>query len=399
MKTNSKYTKSIIALFASLLSVKGAMAQDAAVTAPAVSEKMSVWSSGAGIIMVMTIVILLAVIFILGKIVRTLVEEDTYDTAKKMKANKGLLSLIVLTLISFSAQAQDAVAAAAPKGVSLTFGLETTVFWTLAGVLVFEFIILMILCYVLYTFLVRKGLIKAFDMSANLPAWMQWNKMTGNDLPFEKEKDYLIDHDYDGIQELDNGMPPMLKYIFVITIIFAVYYLVDYHVLKASPLQLAEYEIQLEKGAADKLEYLKKAGASVDENTVTLLADASMIDGGQKIYATNCVACHGDKGQGGVGPNLTDKFWIHGGGIKDIFKTVKYGVPDKGMRAWQSEIKPADMQAVASYILAKLGNTNVAGGKAPQGVEYVAAAAVDTAPADSASAAPATPTVDSAKAK
>lgn len=394
MKTNSKYTKSIIALFASLLSVQGAMAQDAAVTAPAVSEKMSVWSSGAGIIMVMTIVILLAVIFILGKIVRTLVEEDTYDTAKKMKANKGLLSLVVLTLLSFSAQAQDAVAAAVPKGVSLTFGLETTVFWTLAGVLVFEFIILMILCYVLYTFLVRKGLIKAFNMSANLPAWMQWNKMTGNDLPFEKEKDYLIDHDYDGIQELDNGMPPMLKYIFVITIIFAVYYLVDYHVLKASPLQLAEYEIQLEKGAADKLEYLKKAGASVDENTVTLLADASMIDGGQKIYATNCVACHGDKGQGGVGPNLTDKFWIHGGGIKDIFKTVKYGVPDKGMRAWQSEIKPADMQAVASYILAKLGNTNVAGGKAPQGVEYVEAAA---APADSAAAA--IPAVDSATAK
>ena len=296
--------------------------------------------------------------------------------------------------MSFSAQAQDAVAAAAPKGVSLTFGLETTVFWTLAGVLVFEFIILMILCYVLYTFLVRKGLIKAFDMSANLPAWMQWNKMTGNDLPFEKEKDYLIDHDYDGIQELDNGMPPMLKYIFVITIIFAVYYLVDYHVLKASPLQLAEYEIQLEKGAADKLEYLKKAGASVDENTVTLLADASMIDGGQKIYATNCVACHGDKGQGGVGPNLTDKFWIHGGGIKDLFKTIKYGVPDKGMRAWQSEIKPADMQAVASYILAKLGNTNVAGGKAPQGVEYVAAAAAT--PADS--AATTTPAVDSATA-
>jgi cytochrome c oxidase cbb3-type subunit 3 len=394
MKTNSKYTKSIIALFVSLLSVKGAMAQDAAVTAPAVSEKMSVWSSGAGIIMVMTIVILLAVIFILGKIVRTLVEEDTYDTAKKMKANKGLLSLVVLTLLSFSAQAQDAVAAAAPKGVSLTFGLETTVFWTLAGVLVFEFIILMILCYVLYTFLVRKGLIKAFDMSANLPAWMQWNKMTGNDLPFEKEKDYLIDHDYDGIQELDNGMPPMLKYIFVITIIFAVYYLVDYHVLKASPLQLAEYEIQLEKGAADKLEYLKKAGASVDENTVTLLADASMIDGGQKIYATNCVACHGDKGQGGVGPNLTDKFWIHGGGIKDLFKTIKYGVPDKGMRAWQSEIKPADMQAVASYIIAKLGNTNVAGGKAPQGVEYVAAAAAT--PADS--AATTTPAVDSATA-
>jgi len=396
MKTNSKYIKSIIALVASLLSVQGAMAQDAAAAAPAVSEKMSVWGSGAGIIMVMTIVILLAVIFILGKIVRTLVEEDTYDTAKKMKANKGLLSLIVLTLISFSAQAQDAIAVAAPKGVSLTFGLETTVFWTLAGVLIFEFIILMVLCYILYTFLVRKGLIKAFNMNANLPTWMQWNKITGNDLPFEKEKDYLIDHDYDGIQELDNGMPPMLKYIFVITVLFAVYYLVDYHVLKASPLQLAEYEIELEKGAADKLEYLKKAGASVDENTVTLLTDASLVAGAEKIYITNCVACHGDKGQGGVGPNLTDKFWIHGGGVKDIFKTLKYGVPDKGMRSWQSEIKPADMQALSSFILTKLANTNVAGGKAPQGVEYVAAAAP---PADSASVGTATPTVDSATAK
>jgi cytochrome c oxidase cbb3-type subunit 3 len=108
------------------------------------------------------------------------------------------------------------------------------------------------------------------------------------------------------------------------------------------------------------------------------------------------VACHGDKGQGGVGPNLTDKFWIHGGGIKDLFKTIKYGVPDKGMRSWQSEIKPADIQAVSSYILKTFGGTNVAGGKAPQGVEYTGEAAV--APASDSTQA-AMPAVDSTKAK
>ncbi len=392
MKTNLKYNKSILALLLSTCMASSAMAQDAT---PAAVEKLSVWNSGTGILMLLTILILLAVIFILGKILKTLIEEDTLETARKMRSNKGLISLLVLTFATFTANAQEAVNAVAPSGPSMTFGLETPVFWTLSGVLVFEFIVLMVMCYILYTFLLRKGLIKPF--TSTLPQWMQWNKMMGND-PIEKDAELLMtDHDYDGIQELDNGMPPMLKYIFVITVLFAAYYLVDYHVIKASPLQIAEYEAQLEKGAADKLEYLKKAGASVDENTVTLLTDESMLSAGQKVFATNCVACHGDKGQGGVGPNLTDKFWIHGGGIKDLFKTIKYGVPDKGMRSWQSEIKPADIQAVSSYILKTFGGTNVAGGKAPQGVEYTGEAAAAAPASDSTQAA--MPAVDSTKVK
>lgn len=395
MNTISKYIKGLALLLLANLSNFNLMAQDAA---PSVApEKLSVWTNGGGILMVCTIVMLAAVIFILGRILRTLIHEDTIEIYKAKKSGKGLTSLLILTFFSLSAQAQDAAtAAAAPAGPSTVFGMESIVFWTMAGVLVFEFIVLMVLCYVLYSFLLRKGLIKGVASGASsLPKWLQWDALMGNDTPMEKEKDLLFeDHDFDGIQELDNGMPPMLKYIFIATIIFAFYYLADYHIMKTSPLQIAEYENQIREGEQQKAEYLKKAGASVDENTVTLLADASMIDAGAKIYTTNCVACHGDKGQGGVGPNLTDKFWLHGGDIKSVFKTIKYGVPDKGMRAWQSEIKPADMQAVSSYILGKMANTNVAGGKAPQGVEYIPQAEAKT---DSTGAAK--PTADSTATK
>ena len=372
-----------------------AHAQDAAAPAPVAAEKLSIWTSGAGILMVATIVILMAVIYILGKIVKTLIEEDTLQVARNMKAKKGLLTVLVLLGSTFITHAQDA-AAAAVDSVPMVFDMEATVFWILLGVLVFEFVVILVLCFILYTFLVRKGLIQPFRNV--MPKWMQWNTMMGSDKPIEKEAEQLIDHDYDGIQELDNGMPPMLKYIFIATIAFAVYYIADYHVFKTSPLMIAEYEAQIEQGELDRLEYIKKAGASVDENSVTLLDDATMLAGGEKIYVQNCVACHGDKGQGGVGPNLTDPYWIHGGDIHSIFKTVKYGVPEKGMRSWQSEIKPADMQAVVSYIITSFGNKNVAGGKAPQGELYNAAPAAGAAdstkaatPADSTNAVPAKP--------
>ena len=376
MNTISKYIKGLAFIVFANLFTNNSFGQDAATTAVA-PEKLSVWTNGGGILMVCTIVMLAAVIFILGRILRTLIHEDTVEMYKAKKSGKGITATLILTMLTLSSQAQDAAVSAAPAGPSTVFGMESIVFWSMAAVLIFEFIVLMVLCYVLYSFLLRKGLIKGVASGAStLPKWLQWDFLMGNNVPVEKEEALLFDdHDFDGIQELDNGMPPMLKYIFVATILFAVYYWVDYHVLEASPLQIAEYENQLREGEIQKAEYLKKAGASVDENTVTLLADASMLDAGAKIYTTNCVACHGDKGQGGVGPNLTDKFWLHGGDIKSVFKTIKYGIPDKGMRAWQSEIKPADMQAVSSYILKNMANTNVAGGKAPQGEEFVPEAA------------------------
>jgi cytochrome c oxidase cbb3-type subunit 3 len=368
MKNNKHLFRfGFITLLALILSLQ---ANAQSTPAPITPEKLSVWTSGAGLLMIATIVVLMAVIYILGSIVKTLVEEDTLETARAMKAKKGLLTILILVSSSMTTMAQDATLAV--DRVPMILDMEATVFWVLFGVLFFEFVIILMLCFVLYKFLLRKGLIRSFKTA--LPPWLQWNTLMGSNKPLEHEAEQLIAHDYDGIQELDNGMPPMLKYIFIGSILFAVYYMFDYHVLNASPLSIAEYEAQMEKGKQDRLEYIKKAGASVDENTVTLLNDASMLAGGEKIYANNCVACHGNKGQGGVGPNLTDAYWLHGGDIHSIFKSVKYGIPEKGMRSWQSEIKPADLQAVVSYIITTFENKNVAGGKAPQGNLYQAVA-------------------------
>jgi cytochrome c oxidase cbb3-type subunit 3 len=137
----------------------------------------------------------------------------------------------------------------------------------------------------------------------------------------------------------------------------------------SAPLQAAEYDNEVRKTEAMKKAYLEKVGNSIDESNVTLLADASALDAGKQEFITKCKACHGENGEGGVGPNLTDNYWIHGGSISDVYKTIKYGVPAKGMIAWESSLNPIKMQQVASFIMT-LNGTNPAGGKAPQGVLY-----------------------------
>lgn len=373
----------ITLLALSLIAPLGIMAQETAAAPAPVAEKASMFT-GSSILLLLTIFTLSAVIYILGRIVKNLIESDTQEVAKQNKISKGLLSLVALMMLSVSSFAQDAkeAVAATTSQSSEVFGMDATLFWVMISVLLFEFIVVMYLCKILYIFLIRKNLIKPFNVV--LPKWLQYNTMMGNDIPLEKDAEMLTDHDYDGIQELDNGMPPFLKYIFIATVIAAAIYWVNYHVLYASPLQIEEYKNELAQAEIQKAEYLKIAGNNVDENTVKLVTDVSA---GAKVYATNCVACHGDKGQGGVGPNLTDNAWIHGGDIKSIFKTIKYGVVAKGMRSWQSEIKPGDIQSVASYILTEFKDKNVAGGKAPQGVVASASAVSDTVKVDAAATA------------
>lgn len=205
-----------------------------------------------------------------------------------------------------------------------------------------------------------------------------WKKMQGTTVAVEDEKDILLHHDYDGIKELDNHLPPWWVNMFYLTVIFAVGYMLIYHVWNKAPLQTEEYEREMTKAKAEVAAYQEKQGNSIDETSVKLLTgDASAIANGKAIFDANCMACHGAAGEGTVGPNLTDEFWLHGGSINDVFKTIKYGVPEKGMISWQSTIKPKDIEDVSNYILSLQGS-KPANAKAPEGEKYVADSATAT---------------------
>lgn len=188
--------------------------------------------------------------------------------------------------------------------------------------------------------------------------------------PIEEEGEIILDHNYDGIKELDNNLPPWWLYGFYVTIIFAVVYMIRYHVLGADD-QYVEYKIEYAEAEKAIEEYKKTAKDLVDVNTVELLTDAGDLKAGQKIFEVNCVACHMADGGGGIGPNLTDEHWILGGGIKNVFNTISEGGRSgKGMIAWKASLKPSEMAQVASYVLQFQGTT-AANPKAPEGEIWV----------------------------
>jgi len=192
-----------------------------------------------------------------------------------------------------------------------------------------------------------------------------YKKLAGGK-PIEEEGEIILDHDYDGIKELDNSLPPWWLYAFYISIIFAVVYLVRFHILDG-PSSSKEYEMEMASATKAIEEYKKTAKDLIDVETVELLTDASDLEAGKAIFNTNCVACHMADGGGGIGPNLTDQNWILGGGIKNVFHTISEGGRDgKGMISWKSTLKPLEMAQVASYVLNFQGTTP-ANPKDPQG--------------------------------
>ncbi|NOY47185.1 MAG: c-type cytochrome [Chlorobi bacterium] len=192
-----------------------------------------------------------------------------------------------------------------------------------------------------------------------------YKKLLGSK-PIEEEGEIILDHNYDGIKELDNALPPWWVYSFYISIVFAVVYLVRFEILDG-PSQIDEYETELAEAKIAIEEYKKTAKDLVDFNSVELLTDAADLSAGKEIFDTYCVACHMPDGGGGIGPNLTDKHWILGGGIKNVFKTVSEGGRSgKGMISWKQSLKPAEIAKVASYVLQFQGTTP-ANPKAPEG--------------------------------
>jgi cytochrome c oxidase cbb3-type subunit 3 len=201
-----------------------------------------------------------------------------------------------------------------------------------------------------------------------------WKSLT-NAVPIAKEETVLLDHNYDGIRELDNHLPPWWLGLLYGSIVFAIVYLLNYHVWHWSPSQEQEYTMAMDEGKKEVEAYQAKLGESIDEKSVKVLADAKTLENGKTIYTEKCVACHGAAGEGGVGPNLTDEYWLHGGTINQVFGVIKNGVPEKGMISWKATLKPGQIQEVSNFIMTLKG-TNPANPKAPQGekVRDVAAA-------------------------
>lgn len=205
--------------------------------------------------------------------------------------------------------------------------------------------------------------------------WARINKLR----PVEEEGQLDTGHSYDGIRELDNATPPWFTVSFAATIVFSIFYLYRYHVAYSAPNQIEEYKIAVAEARVAQKEYLAGQANLVDETNVIML-DAAGVAAGKALYAGNCVACHGAEGQGGVGPNLTDDYWIHGGSIKDVFKTIKYGVVEKGMKPWQEDFSANQIAQLASFVESLYG-TNPPGAKEKQGELYDRKSEAGTAPA------------------
>jgi cytochrome c oxidase cbb3-type subunit 3 len=307
---------------------------------------------------------------------------------KETKTGTTLLTLAAL-FISSIANAQDAAAATAPASTDIG-GLTPATFYILLVVLLVEIAAIFFLLFQL-RFLI--GLQKRKWEAAQAPAeagveykpakptlnwWDRFNKFR----PVEQEVEIDLGHDYDGIRELDNRLPPWWLYGFYFTIIFGAVYLYRTHVTHAAPSSAEEYQIAVAKAQAQMEERLKDQKNRVDENTVVLMTDKADIEKGKTVFMSNCTPCHGQLAQGIVGPNLTDDYWIHGGSVKDIFKTIKYGYPEKGMQAWKDQLGPLQIAQVSSYIKSLRGS-NPPGAKEKQGELYVEDAGTSPTATDS----------------
>ncbi len=353
-----------------ILSFFAALTITAQTKAPASQEVHSGTNQLATLLMIM-IVVLAFVIWGMGHILTALGRQ----LLDKSKMTKNVLSVILLAgffLQSPGAFAQDAVTVAV-KEIPNYGGLSANMYYSFLTVLAIEVLVILFLAFSIrrmYTELLPEVSKAAKAKSQALSWWSGLDKkIFTKAVPVEKEADVMLDHDYDGIRELDNSLPPWWKYGFYITIGVAFVYLLNFHVLGIGLNPTQEYIAEMEKAKIEKEIYEAGNKDKIDENHVPL-ADADGIKAGQGLFETNCVACHLKDGGGNVGPNLTDDYWLHKGSLNDIYHTIKVGYVDKGMQSWSSTFSEKEMSFLASYVKSLKG-TKPAVSKAPQGEIFV----------------------------
>ncbi len=338
----------------------------------AVKETTSYFTNVLFLTLVGLIIVLAIVIVAFSGVFKNIADSDylqnKFNSKKDDSNNSSIKNIVsvVLLVSSFSMMAQDAVVTKVIDDGRIG-GIDQFTFYFLLFLVFVELFVLGLMFYQ-FNFLVKTHLT---IVKAGKPIKVESKilKSLTDVVPIEEEESILLDHDYDGIKELDNNLPPWWKYGFYLTIVTGVIYLLHFHVFKTGDLQGKEYDNAIAQAKIEVDEFMKTSANNVDENTVKVLTEASDITAGKDLFIANCVACHGKGGEGTVGPNLTDEYWIHGGSIKDLFKTLKYGWVEKGMKSWKDDLSPIQMAQVSSYIRTLKG-TNPPNPKAPQGDLY-----------------------------
>lgn len=284
---------------------------------------------------------------------------------KNIRFKTSALIVAILMLLGTRTYAQTSTA----SGMSQ----ETMLYITFGLVFLVSLLVLVVAIYVLQllkTFIRKEMSPEKLAQYEDEPSWFAQLWAKWNDFkPMEKEEELLLDHNYDGIKELDNHLPPWWKGLFYISIGYAVVYLLVFHVFKTAPLQEEQY--QKEVAAAEALRANQAADLVVDfdENTVTATTEPTELADGRQFFETQCAICHKADGGGLAGPNLTDKYWKNGGSMSDVYKVIKNGVPNTAMISWEGQLNPIKMRNVASYVMTLQG-TNPPGALPSDGELY-----------------------------
>lgn len=319
--------------------------------------------------LVSLMIILLLTIALLGVVLRHLSETYSEQLKRQRTASAVKRAALLPPVLFFSmlAQAQGVPASES----ALLSAMPMFDFYAIMGVIGLELLVVFGMLFSINRLVqvIRNAPEKetALDRLYQRNFWDLFHKSVA----VAEEKDIMLDHDYDGIKELDNSLPPWWKWGFAFTIVFSVGYMYYFH-LADGPSSAQEYIASVEKAERAQAEYLAKSGNKIDETNLQPVTDASTLENAKTVFTNVCAPCHAADGGGTVGPNLTDAYWLHGGSLVDVFKSIKYGWKDKGMPEWQTNLSPKQIASLASYVQSLKGKRTVAP-KEPQGVLYVGA--------------------------
>lgn len=324
-------------------------------------------------IMIGFVIFLLIIIVVLVKVVLAL-SQVKREKIRKQNNKRAIIPVITIFLIGMintvSSFAQDLNEIKEPTFSKQFITLPADII-VLGIMIIFELIIILQLARIQSTLISSKKVITEKTTTTFQEKWNKFFTKMNNTVSIDEEDKLDLQHDYDGIRELDNKIPSWWLYSFYGTILIAVIYMYRMFISETMPDQITELHEENRLAQIKIQEYLKNAANNVDENSVVMLDDAGIASGQKLFKSMGCTTCHGENGEGNsVGPNLTDDYWLHKGSINDIFYSIKYGWPEKGMKSWKDDLSPIQIAQIASYIKSLKGS-NPPNAREPQGDIYV----------------------------